>query len=155
MSSNQVQNSSFSLEGGRDNKEEWHDKWEFKRVSWMQELTLMVDFYYAELPADSKFNKWLSISDKKIVDNCRDFFYAMLYVYEPSKISENEFVAQMRAQGYDDITLNSINSQIRLHPQYNESSFARYKLKTFCSTKKSKEERLILINFPGFIETSL
>jgi hypothetical protein len=155
MTANQVQRSTFSLEGGRDNKEEWHDKWDFKRVSWMQELTLMVDLYYADLRSESKFYKWLSVSDKKIVENCRDYFYALLYIYEPSKISENEFIAQMRAQGYDDITLGSINSQMHLHPQFNENSFGRYKLKAFCSTKKSTDQRSIIINFPGFTETSL
>jgi hypothetical protein len=155
MSANQIHKGSFSLEGGRDHKVEWHDKWSFKRVSWMQELTLMVDFYYAELSPDSNFYKWLSVSDKKIVENCRDYFYALLYIYEPSKISENDFIVQMRTQGYDDISLGSINSQLHLHPQYNENSFGRYKLKSFCSTKKTSEQRSLSINFAGFMEISL
>ena len=155
MSSNQLEKSHLSIEGGRDSKEEWHDHWEFKRTSWMQELTLMVDFYYGELPPESNFYKWLSASDRKIVEGCSDYFFAMLYVYEPKKISENDFISQMRTQGYDDITLSSLNAQFKLHPQYNENSFARYKLKTFCSTKNRSLERKIVIGFPGFNEVTL
>jgi hypothetical protein len=153
LEKNMVKRGDASIKGGVYKNSTWSTSLNFKRVSWYQELTLLFDSIYAEIPVESEFRTWFSRSERTRVRDCGQLYLTVNYAYEAEKISHGLFNSQMRDYQFKQIAAPNFIRSLRMHPDFQQLSLSLHKIGLFC--RKSKLEDPIFINFPNYKELKL
>jgi len=149
MSKNTTKDGNFILNGGRSGEKIWTEALIFEHLSWYKELALLFDVYVTRLDRNSPFASWLSERELENLESCKDFLITVSYSLDPKRISSLMFLEEMKKQGFTRISLNSFNSYLKLHPDYESSTLQLYEVYGLCGTHKVKPEG-ISIQFPSF-----
>ncbi|MFZ8934283.1 MAG: hypothetical protein ACO20H_07420 [Bacteriovoracaceae bacterium] len=153
LSENLVKRGSFNLKGLVTHQEKINESLRFERLSWYQELTLLLDFIYIKVPIDSPFQAWFSESEKEIIGQCRNFFVYLGYFLDSNKIAYGNLKSQLESYGYEEVSLPNFSLNFKLHPDYQKESLHLYKIHGACL--KGEGARNPSLNFPGFTSQNL
>lgn len=155
MSKNLIQKGEIVLRDGIYQGKPFEKNLKFDRVSWYQELTLMFDFIYAEVPKDSPFYQWFSIGEKAAIEDCDQFLVGMTYYLDSKKISSLSFKSQLRTYGVKEIDYKTFYSFINLHPDFERLSLKLYRPIGVCTKNSKISVADMVISFPGYSNTRL
>ena len=145
---NFIQTDDFKLYGGATSGDRWDEALVFKRASWYLEVTLIFDALYAEITPESKFYSWFSTAEKISLKKCEKSFLTLFYSKNSDRVSKNDFIAQAKSTGLDQIIVNDFKKALKLHPQYIANSFQLYDVSVFC--RRDNATKPLKIEFPNF-----
>jgi len=153
LEKNMVKRGDASIKGGVYKSSTWNTKLNFERVSWYQELTLLFDSLYTEVPDNSQFRSWFTSDERARVRDCSQVLITVNYSFDSEKISHALYRSQIREAQYEQIAAPNFVRALKMHPDYQQLSLSLHKVNLFC--RKSKLEDPIFINFPNFKELKL
>ncbi|OIQ19099.1 MAG: hypothetical protein BM556_07390 [Bacteriovorax sp. MedPE-SWde] len=153
LNKNMTKVGTAKIRGGIYKNTKWDSSLEFKRVSWFQELTMLYDVIYTEIPEESSFRTWFSRDERRRLKDCGQVFLSMNYSYTSEKISHSLFKAQMRDHRYEHVVAPDFTRSLKMHPDFQQLSLSLHKVNLYC--RKNKLEDPIFINFPNFEELKL
>lgn len=147
QSKNLISDGELVLYGGVKGQKKWSDKLEFKRYSWLHEFTMWFDVSIASIGADSPFNAWINEDERSMLSSCRKWALTLSYALDSKKISEKDFLSQVRAQGIEQILLPRLASNISSHPDFDQLGLNRHHIYVLC--QKGPPLPLV-VEFSGF-----
>jgi hypothetical protein len=140
--------------GGVKDSETWDDSMVFRRASWYHGMTLYYDALIYLATPDSPFSRWFSQSEKQYFQKCERVLVTVNYSADATKISHVMFREQMRANGYDDIVVNSFAQSVKTHPTFQDWNLQNYKILGYCKRQLGKvgTNKHLSVSFPSFME---
>lgn len=158
LSKNAIRQGDTKFSGGVYKDETWSSDLTFKRYSWFNELTLLLDVLVADVQPFDPFHQWFSLQEKDTMKGCANFRVVMAYALDTTKLSETDFVNQAQKVGYEKVSLPHFKSYLRLHPEYDRQSFQLYDIFGLCQRRGASAElegSKIPVALPSFPEVEI
>lgn len=156
LSKNFVKEGSLALRGGVYQSTSWNDRLQFNRTSWFQELTLIFEVLSTDGKEVGPFESWYSTQEIQQVRACDKFTVILVYASDSGKISESSFFSELRAQGYERISIPEFGSHLRMHPDFERLALHLYRPYGLCLRQSFTAESVPpTLSFPGFREVKL
>jgi hypothetical protein len=154
---NKTTTGSVRFPGGVKDKEVWDDSMIFKRASWYHGMTLYYDALVYMADPESPFARWFSSSEQQYFKKCEKLLVTVNYSADATKISHVMFREQMRANGYDDIVVNTFAQSVKTHPTFQDWNLQNYKILGYCKRQVARagSETHLSVSFPSFSELNL
>jgi hypothetical protein len=154
---NQTTTGSVRFPGGVKGDETWDDAMIFKRASWYHGMTLYFDALVYVADENSPFFRWFSRSETQYFRKCEKLLVTVNYSADSTKISHVMFREQMRANGYDDIVVNTFAQSVKTHPTFQDWNLQNYKILGYCKRQVAQvgEESFLSVSFPSFRELQI
>jgi len=146
LSKNIVRKGNFKINHGVSGDEVWKESLDFKRISWLQELSIVYEVLIAKIDKDSPFIAWFSEGEKKSALECPTFYITARYSKDSHKISHPMFQKEMLQNGLKEVSLPNFANSLRLHPNYETENLDLHKINGYCRTSSEG----VRVSFPSF-----
>lgn len=147
---NRISTSDVNFKGGIFHKSAWDEKLDMKRYSWFAGATLHYDLIIGELTPESKFNAWISKSEKSLLKSCTKVYVGLLYAYQLANLSTLAISSQLEEQGLSVITMPSFGKHLQGHYTFAERRLHQHKIVSFCQKSVISTGNNRYIDVPGF-----
>lgn len=154
---NQTTDGKVRFPGGVKGSESWDDSMYFRRASWYHGMTLYYDALIYKADAKSPFSRWFSEAEKEYFQRCDKLLVTVNYSADATKISHVMFREQMRANGYDDVVVNTFASSVKTHPTFQAWNLQNYKIIGYCKRQAARvgNGKDLYVSFPSFNELKI
>lgn len=154
---NQTTTGKVRFPGGVKGDEAWDDSMTFRRASWYHGMTLYYDALIYTADAQSPFSRWFSAAEKEYFQKCDKLLVTVNYSADATKISHVMFREQMRANGYDDVVVNTFAASVKTHPTFQAWNLQNYKILGYCKRQPASvgNNRQLWVSFPSFSQLKI
>lgn len=144
-----VQESEYVIGEGRVGDDIWSEDLVFKRLSWFYELTLMYDFYIAEIPVSSNYRRWFTPGEALSSNNCGRFYIAAVYATRDRRVSQNDIWKQFDTNKIKFTNVNGFYQNLSFSENFLTNSFNLYKFWGVC-VKGNSSSIITKFSLPGY-----
>lgn len=119
----------------------------FNRISYYQELTLLMDLLYWRVDANHASYKWFSPSERNEIASCKNGYVVLLYSQDDKKLSKDVIYDEFRKFSFERIFTKDYFKNLKVHPDFTKESLSLYAMEFFCDKNEAREK---IIKIPGF-----
>ena len=149
LSVSTVKESNYTIAEGRLGNDIWQEDLVFKRFSWFYELTLLYDFYIAEVPKESNYRRWLTAGESVSSNNCKRFYVAAVYAARDNRVNQNDLWKQFDTKRVQFTNVNGFYEHLSFSENFLTNSFNLYRFWGIC-VKSNSRKFITQLKLPGY-----
>ena len=141
-----VKEGSFTVKEGREGINRWNSKLHFKRLSFLNGMTMVFDVLASENLKESKFKKWFSDRERKEIESCAYPIYVGIFSGRDFLMDTDDILNEVLKKGGKIMSSYGFIKNFSFHPSYKRNSFNIYRFEAICFSEEKKLELIV----PGF-----
>lgn len=144
-----IKDGEFIVTDGRYNELIWNEDLIFHRTTWFYELSVLYDFFIAELPVNSNYRRWFTSSESISANNCAKFYIAGAYTSNDQRVNSNDIWNSFDTNKVKFSNVNGFYRHLSFSSKFITNSLASFKFWGIC-VKNIDEKIDVQFAFPGF-----
>jgi hypothetical protein len=118
----------------------------FKRASWYQEITMVMDAMVHEVVADDPLIELMDEEEKKQMSTCSKFYVILLYSQIGGRLKNSDFWTQFAGPDIKKVMLGKLKKHLLMGSQFYQQSLMQYEYAGACLLKNTE----VIVQVPGF-----
>lgn len=141
-----VKEGSFTVKEGRKGINHWDKQLKFKRLSFLNGMTMVFDVLVSQNLKDTDFKKWFSDREKKEIENCTYPIYVGIFSGRDFLMDTDDVLNEVLKKEGKILSSHGFIKNFSFHPSYKRNSFNIYRFEAVCFEEEKKLDLIV----PGF-----
>ena len=141
-----VKEGSFTIKEGREGINHWDKELKFKRLSFLNGMTMVFDVLVSQSLRETEFKKWFSDREKKDIEKCAYPIYIGIFSGRDFLMDTDDVLNEVLKEEGKILSSYGFIKNFSFHPSFKRNSFNIYRFEAICFEKEKKLELIV----PGF-----
>ena len=141
-----VKEGKFIVKEGREGINHWRSRLGFKRLSFLNGMTMVFDILASQNLKESNFKKWFTNREKKEIEKCPYPIYIGVFSGRDFLMDTDDILNEVLKKGGKILSSHGFIKNFSFHPSYKRNSFNIYRFEAICFSEEQKLELVV----PGF-----